>query len=57
MSDDINIQRDRAHDDKPQHVDVTVRLPEIGGALKTEINPQGEIYRQEILQGDKKKEI
>ena len=55
--DDIHIQRDRAHDDKPQHVDIGVRMPDIAGAHKIEINPQGEVYRQEIWQGDKKVEI
>ena len=42
-----NIRRDRAHDGKPEHIDMTRPIPQIipetGGADKVEVDYQGNV--------------
>lgn len=38
-----NVHVDRAHDGKPEHVDLTRRLPEVGGADKVEVDFDGNV--------------
>lgn len=46
MSDErdvFNIRGDRAHDGKPEHIDMTVKLPEIAGADKVAVDFEGNV--------------
>lgn len=40
---EFNFQIDRPHDGKPEHVDLTRRLPDIGGADKAEVDFNGNV--------------
>lgn len=53
-----NLMRlDRPHEPLGTHVDSTIRLPEIGGALKTAINPSGEIFSSEVWIGTQRHKL
>ena len=43
LGDNYNFQVDRAHAGKDKHVDLTVRLPEISGADKVEVDFNGNV--------------
>lgn len=51
MSDDQRIHVDRPHDGKPEHVDVTNPIPEVGGAYKFEIGPTGDTIKEQVWIG------
>lgn len=38
-----NIRRDRAHDGKPEHIDMTRVIPEIGGADRVAVDFEGNV--------------
>ena len=51
---DFNFQIDRPHDDKQEHVDLTYRIPEIGGADKVEVDWNGNVTGGSTQIGNKK---
>ena len=57
---EINVHPDKAHGDKPDHMDITVPIPEIGdrgGAHKLEVDNDGNIIGEQIWAGKKHVDI